>query len=78
MIGSYLFSYLFLPIFLLLGFFLALGCLALDEVAVLVDQLLYLAIDVLIFWGELDAFLKVLVVEGLVVLSAVLPMARST
>lgn len=46
--------------------------------AVLVDQFLYLAIDVLIFWGELDVFLKIFVVEGLVVLSTVLPMMGST
>ena len=72
------FSSLLLPIFPLLGFFLAVGRLAPDEVAVLVDQFLYLAIDVLIFWGELDVFLEMLVVEGLVVLSTVLPMMGST
>lgn len=46
--------------------------------AVLVDQLMYLAIDVLILGGELDVFLKIFVVEGLVVLSTVLPMMGST
>ena len=75
----HLFLHLFLlSIFILFGLFLVFGCLALDEVTVLADQFLYFAINVLILGGEFDILLKIIVVEGLVILSIVITMAICT
>ena len=79
MVCSYLSSHLFLShIFLLFQFLLAVWCLSFDEIAVSVHQFLYLHIDVLVYGWQLDAFLKIFVVEWLVILSTVLHLAKST